>query len=192
MLFEKNEIRDIVISVLVLAFVFSGLNIYLLPIMIIVIIVVFLLHEFGHKFSAQYFGCYAVYKMWPMGLLLGVFSGLLGGIIFAAPGAVYIYPYNKNKFAFNVANLTRREYGIISLAGPGVNIITGYVFTLLSYLFNYNVLFIIARIAFFLAIFNLIPIPPLDGYKVLAWDKKYWILSLIAAIIGYIIFGLLV
>src|SRR5947207_4556305 len=52
----------------------------------------FIIHEMGHKFVAIRRGYVAHFRLWMWGLLLTlfvvVFSG--GGIVFGAPGAVYI------------------------------------------------------------------------------------------------------
>jgi len=54
----------------------------------------FIIHEMGHKFVAIRRGYVAHFRLWMWGLLLTlfivVFSG--GGIVFGAPGAVYIAP----------------------------------------------------------------------------------------------------
>lgn len=186
--FSSVELRDLAISVFVLALAFSSWNIALLPLTLFIIVVAFAAHEIiGHKLIAQHFGYFAEYRMWTYGLVLALVSSLFG-FIFAAPGAVYISPVRK-KFAFRVAHITKRESGIISLGGPAVNIALGFAmiaaaFALpaLSGLFQTA-----AQISFWLALFNLIPLPPLDGSKVLEWSKPAWILAGILAVTGFLI-----
>jgi Zn-dependent protease len=38
-----------------------------------------------------------------------------------------------------------------------------------------------------LAIFNLIPFGPLDGMKVMQWNRKVWLAALALAIAGFIV-----
>ncbi len=190
--FSFVEIRDLAISVLALAFAFNlalnPANLALFPLTLFIVIIAFAAHEIiGHKLIAQHYGYFAEYRMWPFGLVLALVSSL-AGFIFAAPGAVYISPVRK-KFAFHVAHITKRENGIISLGGPAVNIVLGFamlasafVFPSLSPLFS-----IAARISFWLAIFNLIPLSPLDGSKIFEWSKPAWILAGIAAAVGFLI-----
>ncbi|NIO44415.1 MAG: site-2 protease family protein [Candidatus Aenigmarchaeota archaeon] len=186
-MFTKNEIRDLIISVFALAFIFSSFDYLLIPITLFVIIVVFLSHELSHKFLAQHYGFDAEYKMWSLGLLLGLVTALIpGAIVFAAPGAVRISPFKKG-FAFRVAHLTRKKYALISLAGPLINIILAISLLLLNFFFPFQLFTLTASISFLLAFFNLLPIPPMDGSKIMAWNLKIWLLVTVVAFIGLFI-----
>lgn len=136
----------------------------------------FLAHEvLGHKFAAQKKGLFAEFRADDFFLVLAVILSFTG-FVFAAPGATVI------------SGVTRiQTYGRIAAAGPVVNIILALIFGLLaragvelfvplylgkgielvnqSYQFNA-----------WLALFNLLPLGVLDGAKVLAWDKRVWIL----------------
>ena len=194
--FTKKEIIDLIISFLVISLGFCILYsernleniIMLLPIIMIGVGCGFIFHELGHKLTAMYYGYWAEYKMWVQGLLIALVSSFFG-FIFAAPGAVYIYG----------TNMSDKQNGIISLAGPIINIVLTLIFLGLLYLIttpntyltemNYIVLlicFIGAKINSFLALFNLLPIPTLDGSKVLKWNIPIWIISIaIAGILVY-------
>jgi Zn-dependent protease len=88
-----------------------------------------------------------------------------GRFVFAAPGAVYIYKQG----------LTKRENGLISLAGPLMNFVLGFFF-LWMFLGTQMVEFAVwgFRVNMFLAFFNLVPIPPLDGSKIIGWNAPVW------------------
>src|SRR3989344_7854706 len=81
----------------------------------------FLLHELAHKFVAQKYGCLAEFRAFDQMLYLAVGLAVLTGFIFAAPGAVMI-----------AGNITRRENGIISAAGPITNYALAMVFLILA------------------------------------------------------------
>lgn len=184
--FSKIEVRDIAISTIVLAFAFGGIGSFL-PALIIVGIA-FVAHEvLGHRTVARHFGCSAEYKMWPFGLMLALISSFTG-VIFAAPGAVYISPITRKKFAFKVVHLTKKEIGLIGLSGPFVNILLGIVsFFLIFAVSSLAPLFYLsAKISFFLAAFNLIPFAPLDGEKVMSWNRIIWIISIAISVAGYL------
>ncbi len=187
MKFSQREIKELTISIFVLAFAFSGFDFAMMIPTLFIIVLVFGSHEIlGHKLVAQYFDCDAEYRMWPLGLGLGLITGLLGGILFAAPGAVYISPVIRKKFAFSVGRLTKKQFGLIAAAGPFVNIVIGFALVAISFLYTMPWYVIsTAQISFILALFNLIPFPPLDGQKITRWDTRVWVALLASGIIGY-------
>jgi Zn-dependent protease len=142
-----------------------------------VVLAGFLLHELGHKFVAQRYGAWAEFRMYPLGLMLAVMMSIFG-VLFAAPGAVYI-----------AGRVTKKQNGLISLAGPIVNLAIGGTFLIASLLTTGDVTIVLSLIAvmsLFLAGFNLLPIPPLDGYKVAVWS-----IPIYAAMVVVTGFGLL-
>ena len=150
----------------------------LLPIMFIVVGSSFVVHELMHRFVAMKLGAHAEYVAWPFGLLLAIIMPIItfGRFVFAAPGAVYIFSHD----------LTREEEGLISVAGPASNIVMGFIFWLLSLLtLQGSFLSVVciwgAYINFFLAFFNLLPVPPLDGSKVIVWNKFVWLIAIAVA-----------
>lgn len=134
----------------------------------------FIFHELAHRTVAIHFGAQAEYRAWSKGLLLALGSALLVffnvfGFIFAAPGAVYIYGQH----------ITRKENGLISLAGPITNGAIAIFFIGTTYLFNLPPLLALicsysAFINVFLGLFNMIPFPPLDGSKIIRWNPIIW------------------
>lgn len=135
----------------------------------------FLLHEMGHKFVAQRYGCWAEFRYNMIGLIIALGMALMIGWMFAAPGAVYIR-----------GNISKRENGIISLAGPLTNLILAFLFLLLLYaglVMGLGILVYISFygmfINFFLGAFNMIPIMPFDGSKIWAWNPIVYILMAI-------------
>jgi Zn-dependent protease len=125
----------------------------------------FLLHELAHKLVAQHYGCTAEFRAFDQMLYLALGLAVLVGFIFAAPGAVMI-----------AGQVTRKENGIISLAGPLTNFILGLIFLGLNiiypaYTFIFQTGFLIN---FWLGLFNMIPFGNFDGLKILHWSRFAW------------------
>jgi Zn-dependent protease len=121
-----------------------------------------ILHELGHKIVAMSFGMQATYQAAFAWLILGVILKLMNvGFIVLVPAFVSI-----------TGNGTPLQFSLVALAGPMVNLILWLVFGLLiknrnlfkkhSLLLHYG-----KEINKFLFIFNILPIPGFDGYKVL-------------------------
>ncbi len=202
--FSKKEVQDIAISVVTLSvalfliiyrttFKVNGVPLKLpilsaLGIGFLMTITAFLIHEMSHKFTAIHFGAWSEFRMWPLGLVLTIVTGLIG-FLFALPGAVYFASY-RNPI---------RE-GKIAMAGPIANLVMGIallpvlLFVPLHFEF-YAAVYFLVYINLWLGLFNLIPFPPLDGSKVFAWNKTYWgtIFAVAAVLVAYffISFGVL-
>jgi Zn-dependent protease len=127
----------------------------------------FVLHEMSHKFAARRYRYWAEFRMWPIGLVLALVTSILG-VIFAAPGATYI----------SGQGITVEQNGKISVAGPLTNMAVALVFSpffvfgsgFWGWLGYFGVF-----INVWLALFNMLPIMPLDGAKVFAWSKPRWV-----------------
>ncbi|MEM3775321.1 MAG: hypothetical protein QW774_03635 [Candidatus Micrarchaeaceae archaeon] len=174
------------------------LFIYFLPIIFIAVTLSFVLHEFMHKIVAQRFGAIAGFRTSITGLGITLLSSLFGFLL-GIPGATVIY----------TSNFTTKEEGIVSFAGPLTNFsifiifliagialygnVLGSVYVTLttplriSYL--HNVINMVLFISILLAFFNMLPIYPLDGSKVLRWSKPIYIFTL--AII-FVLFAMII
>lgn len=182
---DRTEARDILVSALVLAFVFSvawnnGVTdfygvIKALPAAMGIVSLGFVLHELSHRFVARKYDCRAEYKMWKEGLIIAAAITLLtnGSFVFAAPGAVMIYP--RADLWGHVKELSRKRFGLISIAGPLTNVALAGAFFAANFFHPSQAFMLGIQVNIWLALFNMIPIPPLDGSKVLAWDKRVWL-----------------
>jgi Zn-dependent proteases len=134
----------------------------------------FIFHELAHKVVAQKYGAWAEFRVNPMGVLMAMIVALFG-FLFAAPGAVYIR-----------GMIDRRMNGHISAAGPLVNLIIGgsaLAVALLTSGMISTIMMLFATLNAFLAIFNLLPIPPLDGSKIYPWNMPVYVIMMGSAVL---------
>lgn len=170
--FSRKELIHLSIAAVLTALVALSLygwnfqNLFRSSFLIGIILPSFLLHELAHKFTAQYFGIWAEFRLILFGALLTFFSVFLP-LKFLAPGAVMITSFT-----------SREEAGKISIAGPLVNVSLGSLFLFFFFLPLWQNVGNIFRIGVylngFIAVFNLLPFGPLDGKKVLSWNKALW------------------
>ena len=137
-----------------------------LPLAFAAVMTGFLLHELAHKWMAQQYGCWAEYRGNRNGLYFALMMSVFGFLL-AAPGAVMVY-----------GSITNRQNGIIAAVGPLTNIAIAIV-AFPFYIFTANIdIWIVGELARFLIIinlilagFNMIPVQPLDGSKIIVWNK---------------------
>ncbi len=140
------------------------------------------LHELAHRIVARNYGAEAHFVANNGWLVMSVVIAF-ASIFIAAPGAVWHRGY-----------LTKRQGGLIALAGPATNLVFALLFLLalpvlaLAGLatstveiagFNlYTLLFLLCLTGYklnaFIGLFNMIPAGPFDGAKVLNWSPLYF------------------
>ena len=191
--FSKKEKTDLIVSWLVLSFAFTLVLLRVrligdiinsekpLPLELAVFIAFvsvgtgFVFHELAHRQAARHFGFHSEYRAWYQMLGLAVVFAAVTGWIVAAPGATYFFGQN----------VTRKQNGIISIAGPAINLVLGFIFLIIGLAiigsFVGNILIAASMINFFFAFFNLLPILMLDGSKVFAWNPLIWLVSIAIA-----------
>jgi len=185
----RREVKDIIIADIVLITAFTltlsggifditpksvGGVLLLLPMVALGVTLSFVLHELMHKYVAQHYGAIAGFRTSTTGLLITLVTGLFGFLI-GIPGATMIYAHN----------FTKKENGIVSLAGPLTNFAIFAVFLAITVVANpvqggylsQTAGFVIS-ISLLLAFFNMLPIYPLDGSKVLRWNPTVYVITM--------------
>ena len=152
------------------------------------------IHEVSHGFMAEYFGDHTARHAGRLTMNPLPHLDLFGSIILPAvliiSHAGFLFGWAK-PVPYNPDNLSNKRWGTLWVAFAGVlanfsiAIIFGIIIRLtLPYAFPEGFYFIISEIVVVnlaLGIFNLIPIPPLDGSKILFAFLPYKAYSFIAA-----------
>jgi Zn-dependent protease len=150
-----------------------GLDPVVIALRIPALLIAITIHEFAHARMAYHFGDTTAKMQGRMNLNplshldpIGTIMILLVGFGWAKP--VPINPYNFNQY--------RKGLRWVSFAGPMVNFMLGFAsLIIITVLFKSGLtgglflqfMMVLLQLNILLGIFNLIPIPPLDGSKIL-------------------------
>ncbi|HWJ79659.1 MAG TPA: site-2 protease family protein [Niallia sp.] len=147
-----------------------------LPYIIISIVIGFTLHEFAHAYVAYKFGDPTAQKLGRLTLNPIAHIDILGAIFILLVGFGWAKPVPVNRHYFKRPKLAGV---LVSLAGPFSNLLLAFIgFVGLAILvklgipmgssFDFYPFFqIFLQINLLLFAFNLIPLPPLDGYRII-------------------------
>lgn len=161
-----------------------------LPFIVLVLLIQFTVHEFAHAYAAYKFGDDTAYREGRVSLNPMVHLDIFGFILILIAGFGWAKPVPVRASRFKKP---RTMSIIVSLVGPLSNLILGIISIIIYVLliktdwifagsagvtsaievfFSYMIYF-----SFLLFVFNLIPLPPLDGYRIVAellpWQTRY-------------------
>ncbi|MBC2276721.1 site-2 protease family protein [Listeria welshimeri] len=147
----------------------------MIPYVLVTLLIAFTIHEWAHALVALAFGDDTAKNQGRLSLNPLVHIDLFGMLMILIAGFGWAKPTPVNRF-----KLKKRRLGsvLVSLAGPISNLLPAIVGVGLYALFlNYSFftygsitetfLMIFVELNLVLFVFNLIPIPPLDGYQIL-------------------------
>ena len=168
---NPSEVISIIIVTLILGYIFSGyIKIHMkdsfknFKFAILVTAPAVILHELGHKFASIAFGVAAYFKIWTFGLVIGLILRIVHSpFLILAPGYVQI-----------TETIPSSQMALVAFAGPFVNIVLFILSSLILKKRNlkrrtFVFLHLTKIINLWLFIFNMLPIPPLDGSKVFGY-----------------------
>lgn len=207
---STEEVRDLIVSTLVLGFVFtivlfSGsrpltyvLDSSFLPHFVIASLVVgvtLLSKELAQKGTTRALEAHATYELWTPGVVISVLSSFLG-IAFTAVSGVRIASESTERYGRWQVNLSVQQLGIVGAIGPLMSLSLGMAFLMLEPLSpgvpfsstSWSLFGLAAQIQAFMALFSMVPLRPIDGAKVLRWSITIWafIILMCLAVMGLV------
>ncbi|MCE4627914.1 MAG: hypothetical protein F7C34_02030 [Desulfurococcales archaeon] len=148
------------------------------------IIIAFVAHELAHRQVSRAYGMRSEFVAYVPGLLLTLVSGFLP-VVILAPGYVRTY-------VWGVGPKYRRAMLASVASGPATNIAIAIASAPLAYITRgpwlHGLMESLVWVNAWIAFFNLLPFPPLDGSKIVQLDRRLWIalfaLSLVLLVIA--------
>jgi Zn-dependent protease len=182
--FKKEEIRDLIISILgitIIASLFDFSNtIYYLIIYSFSTIIRILVQKFFAKKEDLYATYSFDYNLFIVAIVIAILT--YGGIIFPLLGYIALNQGGIKRLGKKFSNITSKEKGKIAFMGTlshAIMVIVSMLFYSLSpYFFG-----IFISINSLMMIFSLLPFSKFDGSSILWWNRLIWVLSLLCAII---------
>lgn len=203
-MFGKKEIRHLIIGILILSFVFGfndgretfNFGYWLLNFLLVLVVVAIsvLVRELVRKFVAHRKGCKTEYNLWfvkqvsfrptgglktgfPIFPIISVFLTLIsnGKAFFTAIETNTVEAVRKYRVGRKFTRLTEYDEAIILLSGVLTSAFFVLLFSGLNKIFGIFSLFIVVN--FWLTLYALLPIPPLDGGKILFGSRSLYVFS---------------
>ena len=152
-------------------------NIVQLLFFFIIIIPSAIIHEYAHGWAADQMGDPTARHAGRLTLNPKAHIDLFGTILMPIflvliSGGSFIFAYAK-PVPYNPYNLKSQKWGpaIVGAAGPAANLIVAFICAMLVRFLPFSsfvsILMLVVYANILLAVFNLVPIPPLDGSKIL-------------------------
>ena len=147
---------------------------------VVILVMSIVIHEVSHGFMAEYFGDDTARNAGRLTLNpiphLDMFGSILLPAILVLTHSPFLFGWAK-PVPYNPNNLSNKKWGTIAVAVAGVlaNLLIAIIFGIIIRFSSgialqsnfYFITSVIVIVNLALAIFNLVPIPPLDGSKIL-------------------------
>lgn len=202
--FSRQELKSLAIVILVFAFIFSfrewgtdrfdffaGISNFFMAVVIVSLAV--FIHEAGQRLAALKIGLKTEVKVWWYGIIAALILCFLsrGRIMFFAATGMWIHHLATHRLGYFRYGPNVKAFGFIAMMGPLSNIIVATFVKFLQvnlHLIPMESVFV-QKFFFFswlFAVLNLLPIPPLDGSRILFWSRLTFAF-VFGAIAGYLV-----
>jgi Zn-dependent protease len=190
--FNASEIKSVTITILVLTFI-VGINdgaktfifsnwlrnlIYWFIIVILAVVV----KQVGHRLVAVYYGYRYEYRLWWFGIVLGLMFALVsnGNLWLLIPGGFIAHHLQFHRTGMFRYGLRYKDLSFIAIGGAIANILfASFVKTLEIWFHLFPEGSVLVQNIFvfnlWFAVCNLLPIPPLDGSKILFESRLVYV-----------------
>lgn len=176
--FTRAELIGFVVSILVLSFIISfrewGREEFNLLIglfnwfnAILIVTLIFIIYNGAQRLAGWSVGYNTEYKMWMTGLLIGLIVAFVsrGSIWVLLPGGIMIHHLAGHRLGYFRYELGYFAHGMIAVAGTIALISLAALFKIVNTVFYSSLLDKLIVFCVILAIYDILPIPPLSGSR---------------------------
>jgi Zn-dependent protease len=137
------------------------------------------LHDLMHRYAAWRYRALAEYRFWPLGSLIMLLTAIFLGVAYAVPAKTVINDPGK---------LDRKAQAVIYLAGPLMSFAVALAFLALVPLGGgFRAVGLIgASMNMLSAVYSLMPFDPMDGSKVVRWQRMIWAAVFLPLFLAYL------
>lgn len=177
--FTAAEIRGLLFSIIVVAFIISfrdwgagdtpDITVGLINLLIALVIttVTFFIRESARRIGALAVGYRAEYKVWFWGLLVGLVAVFLsrGYAWLLLPGGIFLHHMAGHRLGHFRYDLNFFGLGMVAIIAPLANIVFAILLKIINVYVQSDILLKAIHLNLLLAVFSILPIPPMDGSK---------------------------
>ena len=194
--FDDDEMKSLTAVALILGFIASfrywgvdefsfqtGLNNFVSSVLIVGLAVI--AHLFVQRYIALKKGYRVDYKRWNIGLAIGLILAFLsnGFVMFLAIGGIVIHQVRKKRVGLFRGGVRYDDLAIISFFGPLTNILLAILFKTLVFLPNTALVDKLVMINIWIALFAMLPIPPMVGVNIFYISRPLYLTAVIMFVI---------
>ncbi|MBW2973247.1 hypothetical protein KY346_02560 [Candidatus Woesearchaeota archaeon] len=176
--FNKKEMRELVLLIFLFAFIFSFdkwgvekfdllMGIKSLVLALIIVAISVFIHHAVQRLAALYLGYRPESRIWWLGILIGIvvliFSN--GRLMIFAGSYFMIHMLTAQRLGKHRYGPSITSLGYVAMLGPLANVLFAGLLKMLNYGIGSAFLESMIGFNFMLAIYNVLPFPPLDGSK---------------------------
>ncbi len=201
--FTPLELRSLIISILVVAFIISfkewggesfsfGVGLFNYFNAVLIVAVSFLIHISIQRIWSLGTGYRLEWKMWSFGLLFGLIMVFLtnGLVWLILPGGFIVHHMAGHRLGWFRYGINYWAVGLIAVVGPVASIALAAIFKALSgFMFGSLIQKVITfNIAY--ALYSLLPIPPLDGSRTFYGSRMLYAFAVAGIVAAAILLNL--
>ncbi|MBI2208110.1 hypothetical protein HYU50_01295 [Candidatus Woesearchaeota archaeon] len=189
--FTPNEIKGLVIAILVTAFIISfndwgkgsevdiSFGFFNFFNAILIVTLSFLVHISTQRIWSLGTGYRLEWRMWGFGLLLGLIFAFLtnGKFWLILPGGIIVYHLGGHRLGWFRYGINWWALGLIALMGTFATMLLAVIFKAISGIFVNALIQKMITFNIVYAMYSLLPIPPLDGSKTFYGSRMLYAFS---------------